>query len=88
FGGITFKRDITKPVSGTVTVYDASDVVLTATIDTTTGIATINTGTPSYWIGEFDLPMTFTDNKWRARLEVSTTNLYLVTDPIMMEEVL
>lgn len=88
FGGINYDRDITKPVSGTVTVYDAGGSPLTPTIDYTAGTFTVAAGTPSYWVGEFDLPMTFTDSEWRARFEVSIQNLHMVTEPIMMEEVL
>lgn len=89
FGAITYLRDIKKPVNnGALAVYDAGNVALTATVDYTAGTFTVVSGTPSYWIGEFDLPMTFVDSRWRARLEVSTQNLHLVNEPIMMEEIL
>jgi len=62
FGGITCKRDVQKPVSGSVAVYTAGGVLLSSSIDTTTGIATIASGTPAYWTGFFDVPVTFVDN--------------------------
>jgi len=61
FGGITCKRDIQKPNAG-VEVYSAGGVLLSSAIDTTTGLATIASGTPAYWIGTFDVPVTFADD--------------------------
>jgi uncharacterized protein (TIGR02217 family) len=88
FGSITLKRNIKKPcASPVVQIYDSSDALLASTVDSTTGIATV-TGTPSYWIGEFDLPMTFSENKWRAQLQLSTADLYMANEPVPMEEVL
>ncbi len=81
----TFLRDIKKPVSGTVVIYNAGGTPLTATIDYTTGIADV-TGTPSYWTGEFDVPVTFTDDEWLAELEVSTQNLHVVSRAVKLEE--
>ena len=48
-------REITKPVSGTITVNGGT----VASIDYTTGIVTMTTGTPTSWTGEFDVPMRF-----------------------------
>lgn len=88
FGAVTLLRNITKPVNnGALQVFDAGGTPLTATVSYTAGTFTVVSGTPSYWTGEFDLPMTFADNNWTAKLEVSTQNLHLVNDPIMMEEV-
>jgi uncharacterized protein (TIGR02217 family) len=86
FGGVTFLRDITKPVASTVKVYNASNVELASTVDYETGIATV-TGTPAYWTGEFDIPMTFSDNTWTGTLEVHTNNLHVSSSPIRLEEV-
>ena len=88
FGSITLKRNIYKPVSGHVAVYDASDNFLSSTPSYTAGTVVVSSGTPSYWIGEFDLPMTFSDNKWRAKLELSTDNLYMANESVLMEEIL
>lgn len=86
FGGVNFLRDITKPVSGTVQVYSGANALLPATVDYETGIATV-TGTPAYWTGEFDMPMTFSDNTWTGTLEVHTNNLHVSSSPIRLEEV-
>jgi uncharacterized protein (TIGR02217 family) len=81
----TFLRDIKKPVSGTVVIYNAGGTPLTATIDYTTGIADV-TGTPSYWTGEFDVPVTFSDDEWLAELESSSGGPFVITQPIKLEE--
>lgn len=86
FASITYKRNIYKPNAG-VTVYDASDVACTFTVDTTTGIATVTSGTPAYWTGTFDIPVTFKDNDLMMRLDGTTSNLLLVADPIILEEI-
>jgi uncharacterized protein (TIGR02217 family) len=86
FGASTFLRNIYKPVEETVIVYDADGDVLDSTVDYTTGIATV-TGTPDSWAGEFDVPVTFTDNEWASSLEVHTENLHLRIDPIKLEEI-
>jgi uncharacterized protein (TIGR02217 family) len=94
FGGITLLRDITKPcASPAVVVYrtrSGSVTTATATVDTTTGIATItgHVGGDTYtWEGEFDFPMTFSSNEWGASLEVSTNNLHVISGSIQMEQV-
>lgn len=64
----TLDRQIKKPVSGTVEVR-VSGVVATATIDTTTGVATIASAPASgdvTWSGEFDVPMRFDTDALRA----------------------
>lgn len=60
-GSNSFNRIVQKPVDGTVVIYDAGGVALTATVDPTTGRATV-TGTPATWAGEFDVPVTFVDD--------------------------
>lgn len=87
FGGVNFYRPIYKPVSGTVTVYNASDVALTGTLDATTGQFTVDSGTPSYWVGEFDIPVTFVNDEWSAELEVHTENLHVINGTIPLEEI-
>lgn len=57
FGANTQDRDITKPVSGTVATSGIS--VSGLSIDYTTGIATVATGTLQNWSGEFDVPCRF-----------------------------
>lgn len=93
FGGATFLRNIKKPcASPAVVIYRTRDSVVStasATVDTTTGIATISghvEGDTYTWTGEFDLPMTFTDNEWRATLKVHIENLHIASGSILMEE--
>lgn len=51
-GTLTFNKKIVKPVSGTVTVTGGSS----PSVDYTTGIVTVSSGTPTAWAGEFDVP--------------------------------
>jgi len=60
FGGVTVNRAIIKPNTD-CRFYSAGNVLLVATLDTTTGIGTV-TGTPSYVLGTFDVPVTFVDD--------------------------
>lgn len=87
FGASTFLRNIYKPVEDSVSVYDEEGDELDATVDPVTGIATVSSGTPAKWVGEFDVPVTFTDNEWASSLEVHTENLHLRIDPIKLEEI-
>lgn len=93
FGSVTLLRNIYKPRATPAPVVYRTRAAVTAAIsaavDTTTGIASISghVGGDTYtWEGEFDLPMTFSDNQWRARLEGSKNNLWMVNEPILMEE--
>lgn len=95
FGGIQFLRDIKKPCAApTPTVYrtrSGSTSSISATVDTTTGIATISghvNGDTYTWIGEFDVPVTFVDDEWTGSLEVNTENLHVNSAPIKLEELL
>ena len=87
FGGVHFYRDIKKPVTGTVIVFNAGGTPLSAIVDYTTGIVSVPSGTPAYWTGEFDLPMTFSENTWTGTMEVHTQNLHVSSSPIRLEEV-
>lgn len=86
FGAVNFYRPIYKPVTGTVTVYNASNAELSGTLDTTTGQWT-GAGTPAYWLGEFDIPVTFQSDEWSAELQVATQNLHVVNGTIPLEEI-
>ena len=92
FGGFTFLRDIFKPLAGVV-VYrtrSGSTNSIAATVYTTTGVAVItdHVGGDTYtWSGEFDVPVTFSDDAWTASLEVSTQNLHLQSGEIKLEEI-
>jgi hypothetical protein len=67
-------------------VTDAS-----ASIDTATGIATISghvSGDTYNWAGEFDVPVTFSDDAWVQQLETMTGDGALATMPtINLEEI-
>ena len=86
FASITHKKDIYKPAAD-VAIFDVSDAACTFTLNTATGIATVTSGTPSYWTGTFDYPVTFKDNELMMRLDGTTSNLILVADPIILEEI-
>lgn len=60
FGPLQTVREIKKPVSGSVTIYE-DGVPIAATVDTATGIVTVTAGVGSVvtWSGEFDVPMRF-----------------------------
>lgn len=85
-GASTFKRKITRPDSG-VAIYSAGGTLLTATVDTTTGIAAV-TGTPSYWVGTFNVPVTFLEDDWVTELETTPAGVLPLPGPIRLEEVL
>lgn len=93
FGGIEFLRDIAKPVASTVVVYRTRAMAVStavASIDYTTGIATITgdaAGDTYTWAGEFDVPVTFTDDQWHGTLEVNPTTPYVQPDSVKLEEI-
>ena len=86
FASVTFHRPIYKPTSDVV-VYDSSDVACTFSLNTTTGVATVTAGTPSYWTGTFDYPVTFKENEASTRLDGVASNLLLLADSIVLEEI-
>jgi uncharacterized protein (TIGR02217 family) len=61
FGSATCLRTISYPVEDTLQVYSAADALLSHTFDPGTNLVTV-TGTPAYWVGEFDVPVTFLDD--------------------------
>lgn len=50
-----YDRVISKPVNGTVTVTGGASAV----VDYATGIVSVSSGTPTSWVGEFDVPARF-----------------------------
>jgi uncharacterized protein (TIGR02217 family) len=86
FGGITFHRKISKPAAG-VQVFNAGGTLLTSTVDTTTGVATVASGTPAYWTGVFDIPVTFKNDAWVRELEASQTSANIIMPSIEIEEI-
>ncbi len=59
-----YNRKITKPVNGTLTI--TGGVVMS--IDYTTGIVTMTSGTPTAWAGEFDVPVRFDTDAMQASI--------------------
>lgn len=62
-------RIIKKPVSGSVTVTGGSGI----SINHATGIVTVTSGTPTEWIGEFDVPCRFDADEMRINIETYGT---------------
>lgn len=94
FVGVEFIRKIQKPVAGAVVYRLRSTVttVATASIDTSTGIATITghvSGDTYTWAGEFDVPVTFSDDAWVQQLEAMNAEGAVATMPaINLEEII
>jgi uncharacterized protein (TIGR02217 family) len=93
-GARTLARPIYKPLSGGIVYRTRASVVTTATasIDTTTGIATISghVGGDTYtWSGEFDVPVSFSTDQMEAQIQNRHPNgEYLINWPsIELEEV-
>lgn len=57
-GGITFNQIVQKPVSGTVVTSGG----VFSSLDYTTGIVTMTSGTPTSWTGQYDVPCRFADD--------------------------
>lgn len=92
YGGIDFLRPVYKPAGAIVVKRTRSGVVSTAgaSIDATTGIATINdhvAGDTYTCEGEFDVPVTFSDDEWNAELQGHVRNLWVVAGAIKLEEI-
>jgi uncharacterized protein (TIGR02217 family) len=73
-GSTSYDRKIQKPVSGTVTVTGGSGV----TVDYTTGIVTVSSGTPTSWVGEFDVPARFDTDQMRGTIIDRSGNDYVI----------
>jgi uncharacterized protein (TIGR02217 family) len=74
--GDTTQRLIKKPVAGTVKVYNSEGVLLTtAIVNPTSGIVTgAGVGTSCTWEGEFDVPVRFDVDEFRARMDAYNKN--------------
>ncbi len=66
-GSSTYDAKILKPIA-TITVTGGS----VASIDYTTGIVTMTSGTPTLWAGTYDVPVRFADDIPRLGLDEST----------------
>lgn len=62
FGASTYDRKIVKPISGTIVTTGGTF----ASIDYTTGIATMTSGTPLTWAGQFDCKCRFDTDQMKA----------------------
>lgn len=93
FGGVEFLRPIHKPETGIAIKRKRSGSVstATATVATTTGIATISghvEGDTYSAEGTFDMPVTFTDDEWSADLIGGEPGRHVVVSgQIKLEEV-
>jgi len=92
YGGVEVLRPIYKPVAGLVVTRTRGGTPSTATVttDTTTGQVTVtgHVGGDTYTCtGEFDLPVTFTDDAWVSTLEGAAPNLLVVSQAIKLEEI-
>lgn len=93
FGGFEFLRPIYKPAAGVAIWRTRSAIVsaATATVDTTTGLATISghvEGDTYTAEGEFDMPVTFTDDEWGAEIVTSRVNdEVVIAGQIKLEEI-
>lgn len=61
-GGYNYDRDITKPVTGTIGVTGG----VSPSVNYTTGIVTVASGTPTAWNGEFDVPVRFDTDQMKT----------------------
>lgn len=92
-GARTFLRNIQKPRSGVQVRRFRSGAWsnATATVDTTTGIATISghsSGDTYAWIGEFDVPVAFVADEMEAEIVDQGNDEFLVRWPqIVVEEI-
>lgn len=91
FGSIVYLRDIYKPVSATVyRTRSGSTAAITASVNTATGIATISghtAGDTYAWVGEFDIPVTFSDDEWTAQIIPGGASYLGVSGSIKLEEI-
>jgi uncharacterized protein (TIGR02217 family) len=87
-----YLHPIKKPISGTIVIFrtrSSAVSVASASIDYTTGIATISghvSGDTYTATGEFDIPLTFDSDEWTTNLKVSTRNLWLNPDTVVLRE--
>ena len=63
--GNNYDRDIKKPVSGSVVVTGGTGV----SVNYTTGVVTVTSGTPTSWTGEFDVPARFDTDQMKTNID-------------------
>lgn len=81
YGARTFIRPISKPVPGTVTITGGG------TLDYTTGL--IDGGTPTSWVGEFDVPVEFAEDLMDVEVvnRSGTKGLFLSWASLQLQEI-
>ena len=79
-------RPIRKPVAGVV--IRANNVVIGATVDTTTGMATFTApvGQTVTWTGEFDVPVRFESDQLISEFNRAANGLILSADVPLVED--
>ena len=85
FSGSTYEyRKITKPISGTVVVTGG----VSPSVEYTTGVVTVASGTPTSWTGEFDVPCRFDTDQMRGEvISRSGSNLVMGWSSIPIVEI-
>jgi uncharacterized protein (TIGR02217 family) len=83
--GEQYLKPIKKPVEATVAVFAAGGAALSGVIDYTLGTFT-GGGTPDYWTGEFDIPVTFVNDEWVGNFMGTSEEMFLYPGKILLEE--
>lgn len=92
-GAYEYLKNITKPVAGLIIKRTRATAVTSvpgAVIDFTTGRVVIgdhvagDTYTPE---GEFDIPVTFVSDEWIQNFRGTSSELWISSDPILLEEI-
>ena len=88
FGPVSLARPISKPVAGTVVVYEDGQPI-PATVDYATGIvtATAPPGEPITWSGEFDIPVRFESDRLDVDPIARTSQGFVLTADVDLVEV-
>ena len=86
FGGISLVRNIYKPVSGTVQLYENGSPV-GSVIDYETGIATVTATGTITWTGEFDVPVRFESDRLDYDPVAKRTGGYILTSDVDLIEI-
>lgn len=83
YAGVQYRgRAIQKPAAGVVVTGGSG-----ATVDLSTGIVTVAGGTPTSWVGEFDVPCRFGTDKMVGRAVKAARELLMDWDSIPILEI-
>lgn len=88
FGPISLERPISKPVPGSVLVFESGQLVASA-VDYSTGSVTLTAppGSPITWAGEFDVPVRFESDRLDFDPVAPTENGFLLSADVDLVEV-